>query len=137
LVFDETPVNPFVWCAFGAHETPRSPKALNPLLAGVFQSSGSGAVAWAIEFCGFLKPPAGWQEATARCANRRLPVSFKALIRRGSPIGGHARQQMIPLASDLLPFPGQMRREDHVKSAQSARPNFLHLVALRIVGTVS
>ena len=24
---------------------------------------------------------------------------------------------MIPLASDLLPFPGQMRREDHLKSA--------------------
>jgi hypothetical protein len=24
---------------------------------------------------------------------------------------------VIPLASDLLPFPGQMRREDHVKSA--------------------
>jgi hypothetical protein len=23
---------------------------------------------------------------------------------------------MIPLASDLLPFPGQMRREDHLKS---------------------
>jgi len=32
------------------------------------------------------------QEATARCANRRLPVSFKALIRRLT-IGGHARQQ--------------------------------------------
>jgi hypothetical protein len=25
---------------------------------------------------------------------------------------------MIPLASDLLPFPGQMRREDHLKSAR-------------------
>src|SRR5580765_3434818 len=24
---------------------------------------------------------------------------------------------MIPLASDLLPFPGQMQREDHLKSA--------------------
>jgi hypothetical protein len=24
---------------------------------------------------------------------------------------------MIPLASDLLPFPGQMRREGHLKSA--------------------
>jgi hypothetical protein len=24
---------------------------------------------------------------------------------------------MIPLASDLLPFPDQMRREDHLKSA--------------------
>ena len=47
----------------------------------------------AAEICGFLKPPAERQEATARCANRRLPVSFKALIRRGSPLGGHARQQ--------------------------------------------
>src|SRR6516164_9363721 len=56
------------------------------------------------------------QEATARCANRRLPVSFKALIRRLT-IGGHARQPMIPLASDLLPFPGQMRREGHLNSA--------------------
>ena len=74
-------------------------------------------IPWAIELCGLLKPPAERQEATARCANRRLPVSFKALIRRGSPIGGHARQQMIPLAPDLLPFPGQMRREDHLKSA--------------------
>jgi hypothetical protein len=44
---------------------------------------------------------------------------------------------MIPLASDLLPFPGQMRREDHGEVRQSARPNFLHLVAQRIVGTVS
>ena len=32
------------------------------------------------------------KEATARSANRRLPVSFKALIRRLT-IGGHARQQ--------------------------------------------
>jgi hypothetical protein len=32
------------------------------------------------------------QEATVRSANRRLPVSFKALIRRLA-IGGHARQQ--------------------------------------------
>ena len=32
------------------------------------------------------------QEATARSANRRLPVNFKALIRRLT-IGGHARQQ--------------------------------------------
>jgi hypothetical protein len=36
--------------------------------------------------------PAERQEATARCANRRLPVNFKALIRRLT-IGGHARQQ--------------------------------------------
>ena len=56
------------------------------------------------------------QEATARSANRRLPVSFKALIRR-LMIGGHARQTMIPLASDLLPFPVQMRREDLLKLA--------------------
>ena len=32
------------------------------------------------------------KEATARSANRRLPVNFKALIRR-LMIGGHARQQ--------------------------------------------
>jgi hypothetical protein len=56
-------------------------------------------MAWAIEFCGFLKPPAERQEATARCANRRLPVSFKALIRRDSLIGGHARQQCDSLGS--------------------------------------
>jgi hypothetical protein len=31
-------------------------------------------------------------EATARGANRRLPVNFKALIRRLT-IGGHARQR--------------------------------------------
>ena len=31
---------------------------------------------------------------------------------------------MIPLASDLLPFPGQMRREDLLKVRQSARPAF-------------
>ena len=31
---------PFVWCAVGAHVTPHSPKAPNPLLAAVFQSSG-------------------------------------------------------------------------------------------------
>src|SRR5690242_9555324 len=76
---------------------------------GCSQSFGSGgarrAFAWAIEFCCVSETAAEWQEATARCANRRLPVSFKALIRRGSPIGGHARQQMIALASDLLPFP--------------------------------
>jgi len=36
--------------------------------------------------------PAEQQEATARSANRRLPVNFKALIRRLT-IGGHARQQ--------------------------------------------
>jgi len=35
------------------------------------------------------------QEATARWANRRLPVNFKALIRRLT-IGGHARQQWSP-----------------------------------------
>jgi hypothetical protein len=39
---------------------------------------------------GFLN--AHKQEATARCANRRLPVDFKALIRRLT-VGGHARQQ--------------------------------------------
>jgi hypothetical protein len=99
----------------------------------VFQSSGGGAVAWAIEFCGFLKPPAEWQEATARCANRRLPVSFKALIRRGSPIGGHARQQMIPLASDLLPFPGQMQREDHLKSASLPDRAFFILIVGKVL----
>jgi hypothetical protein len=38
-------------------------------------------------FAAFLK-----QEATARIANRRLPVNFKALIRQ-LMIGGHARQQ--------------------------------------------
>ena len=32
------------------------------------------------------------KEATARSANRRLPVNFKALIRRLT-IGGHARQR--------------------------------------------
>jgi hypothetical protein len=31
---------------------------------------------------------------------------------------------MIPLASDLLPFPGQMRREDLFEVRQSARPTF-------------
>jgi hypothetical protein len=36
LVFGDAPIGPFVWCAFGAHETPRTPNALNPLLAGVF-----------------------------------------------------------------------------------------------------
>jgi hypothetical protein len=41
LVFDETPVNPFVWCAVGAHETPRAPNAPNHLLGGVFQSSSA------------------------------------------------------------------------------------------------
>jgi hypothetical protein len=40
-----------------------------------------------LKFCGVLK-----QEATARIANRRLPVNFKALIRR-LMIGGHARRQ--------------------------------------------
>jgi hypothetical protein len=39
-----------------------------------------------------LDRPAERQEATARSANRRLPVNFKALIRRLT-IGGHARQQ--------------------------------------------
>jgi hypothetical protein len=90
----------------------RVPHALIICSPGCSQSFGSGAArpafAWAIEFCCVSETAAEWQEATARCANRRLPVSFKALIRRGSPIGGHARQQMIPLASDLLPFPGQM-----------------------------
>jgi hypothetical protein len=43
---------------------------------------------------------------------------------------------MIPLASDLLPFPGQMRREGHLKSA-SLPTDFLHLAALGIVGTIS
>jgi hypothetical protein len=42
----DTPIMPFVWCAVGAHEKPRSPKSSNPLLAGVFQSydlfSGDG-----------------------------------------------------------------------------------------------
>jgi len=28
---------PLVWCAVGAHKTPRPPKAPNPLLAGVFR----------------------------------------------------------------------------------------------------
>jgi hypothetical protein len=31
---------------------------------------------------------------------------------------------MIPLASDLLPFPGQMRREDHGEVRQPAKPTF-------------
>jgi hypothetical protein len=56
------------------------------------------------------------KEATAHKANRRLPVDFKALIRRLT-IGGHGRQQMIPLASALLPFPGQMRKEGLLESA--------------------
>jgi hypothetical protein len=34
----ETPINPLVWCAVGAHKTPRSPKAPNPLLVGEFLS---------------------------------------------------------------------------------------------------
>jgi hypothetical protein len=51
------------------------------------------------------------------------------LIRLGSPIGGHATPTMIPLASDLVPFPGQMRREDHLKYPV-CQTDFLHLVAL-------
>src|SRR5262249_39586126 len=49
---------------------------------------------------------------------------------------GHARQLMTPLASDLLPFPGQMRREDHLKSA--SLPNRLSSSGRSaIVGTIS
>ena len=36
LVFGDAPIGPFVWCAFRAHETPRTPDATNHLLAGVF-----------------------------------------------------------------------------------------------------
>ena len=45
-VSGNTLISPFVWCAVGAHKTPRPPEAPNPLLArdpllaGVFQSSG-------------------------------------------------------------------------------------------------
>jgi hypothetical protein len=46
---------------------------------------------------------------------------------------------MIPLASDLLPFPDQMRRGGHLMSA-SRQTDFLHLAALRLwapfLGTV-
>jgi hypothetical protein len=44
-----------------------------------------------LSFAASLKPPRR-QEATVRSANRRLPVNFKALIRRLT-IGGHARQR--------------------------------------------
>jgi hypothetical protein len=40
----------------------------------------------------FLRRSPKRQEATARKANRRLPIDFKALIRRLT-VGGHARQQ--------------------------------------------
>ena len=39
----------------------------------------------------FLRPPQNGKEATARSTDRRIPVNFKALIRRLT-IGGHARQ---------------------------------------------
>ena len=43
---------------------------------------------------------------------------------------------MIPLASDLLPFPGQMRREGHLKSVDP--PDRLSSSGrIAIVGTVS
>src|SRR5215469_4002038 len=43
---------------------------------------------------------------------------------------------MIPLASDLLPFPGQMRREDHLKSA-SLPDRLSSSGSVEIVGTIS
>ena len=44
--------------------------------------------------------PAERQEATARCANRRLPVSFKALIRRGSRLAVmHANDDSLGVRS--------------------------------------
>jgi Transposase, Mutator family len=63
----------------------------------------------ATEFCGLLTSPAERQEATARCANRHLPVSFKALIRRGSPIGGHAHS-----VNPLERLNGEIKRGAHV-----------------------
>jgi hypothetical protein len=53
LVFDETPVNPFVWCAVGAHETPATPNAPNYLLAEVFPEFGSGTARSASRRAGF------------------------------------------------------------------------------------
>ena len=43
---------------------------------------------------------------------------------------------MIPLASDLLPFSGQMRREDHLKSA-SLPDRLSSSGSVEIVGTIS
>jgi hypothetical protein len=67
--------------------------------------------------------PAERQEATARCANRRLPVSFKALIRRGSRLAVmHANDDSLGVRSASVSGSDAEGRPLEVR--QSARPTF-------------
>jgi hypothetical protein len=67
--------------------------------------------------------PAERQEATARCANRRLPVSFKALIRRGSRLAVmHANDDSLGVRSASVSGSDAEGRPFEVR--QSARPTF-------------
>ena len=67
--------------------------------------------------------PAERQEATARCANRRLPVSFKALIRRGSRLAVmHANDDSLGVRSASVSGSDAEGRPLEVRP--SARPTF-------------
>jgi len=69
------------------------------------------------------------KEATARSANRRLPVNFKALIRRLT-IGGHARQRWFPWRPICFRFRVRCGGKT-IWSPPVCQTDFLHLAVLQ------